>query len=251
MAAGRWSGYERMAAHVAPAAERVAQLLGWGQKRTVLDIGTGSGAVLAPAARLGWSPTGLDLAADQLGDAREAHPAVSFVRGDAQRLPFADESFDAAASNFGIIFAPDLPAALRESARVLRRNGHLVLSAWSPGGWPDPCRRILGAAPESSFPTELGDPARLERPIIDAGFRVESWLAARLEWRFRDVEDAVDTLTTAAGGLRVLREKVEPTDRWPEVRDALRAEIAGRMTPTDGGDHRIWDDYLVVTASRC
>ena len=52
------------------------------------------------------TPRLLDLARER---ASEAGAEIEFVEGDAQDLPFEDESFDAAISVFGSMFAPDQP----------------------------------------------------------------------------------------------------------------------------------------------
>ncbi|MDT5229806.1 MAG: hypothetical protein QOI39_306, partial [Mycobacterium sp.] len=96
---------------VHPVAERLAEnaelRAGW----RVLDVATGSGNAAIAAARHGAEVVGLDyvpalLERGRMRAAAEGLP-VSFVEGDAQALPFADDEFDAAISVYGAMFAPD------------------------------------------------------------------------------------------------------------------------------------------------
>ena len=92
-----------------------------------------------PAARAGAEVTGQDISTDQLGKARraaeEAGLSIRFDEGDAQELPYEDESFDVVASAFGAIFAPDRERTARELQRVLRRGGRLGMTVWPEDAW--------------------------------------------------------------------------------------------------------------------
>jgi SAM-dependent methyltransferase len=135
-----WSAgeYERTAAELEPAARNVVALAGIAPGERVLDLacGTGNAALLAAAA--GARVTGLDSAERLVGAARARAAAegadADFVVGDALALPFADATFDAVVSVFGVIFAPDPARALAEIVRVLAPGGRALLSAWVPEG---------------------------------------------------------------------------------------------------------------------
>ncbi len=83
--------------------------------------------------------TGLDLSPDQIGKARAAAEAeglaIRFDEGDAQSLPYADGEFDAVASAFGMIFAPDHERAASELARVTRPGGRIAITSWQLDDW--------------------------------------------------------------------------------------------------------------------
>jgi ubiquinone/menaquinone biosynthesis C-methylase UbiE len=95
----------------------------------VLDPACGPGLVAGAARLRGARPTGLDFAAAMIGLARAAHPAIRFEEGDAEALPFADASFDAVISNFGIHHLPDPVRALSKARRVLRRDGRIAFTS--------------------------------------------------------------------------------------------------------------------------
>ena len=92
-----------------------------------------------PAARAGAEVTGQDISADQLGKARraaeEAGLSIRFDEGDAQALPYEDESFDVVASAFGAIFAEQHERVAAELTRVLRHGGRLGMTAWPEDAW--------------------------------------------------------------------------------------------------------------------
>ena len=135
-AADTWSGasYERLAETYAPIHDRVVAALALEPGTRVLDVACGTGAVALRAARAGANVVGIDISPDQLAKARSAAAAaalnVHFDEGDCQELPYGDAEFDAVASTFGAIFAPDHERTAAELARVCRPGGRLALTAW-------------------------------------------------------------------------------------------------------------------------
>jgi SAM-dependent methyltransferase len=78
---------------------------------------------------------------------------VRFEQADAAELPFEDDGFDAVACQFGLMFLPDKPAAVREARRVLRPGGRLVLSVWD--GLPsNPYVKVAQDTIASFFPSD-------------------------------------------------------------------------------------------------
>jgi SAM-dependent methyltransferase len=102
----------------------------------VLDIGCGLGhwsACLAPFLPAGCELTGVDREARWVDEARHrsaAHPHLrcTFVTGEAERLPFADESFDLVTCQTVLIHVREPVVALREMLRVLRPGGLLAVA---------------------------------------------------------------------------------------------------------------------------
>jgi ubiquinone/menaquinone biosynthesis C-methylase UbiE len=93
----------------------------------VLDVGCGQGIDLAHYARCGARATGIDLTPRHVELARAHLGALGLeaevVQGDAEKQPFADDSFDRVSSNGVLHHTPDMSAALREIHRVLRPGG--------------------------------------------------------------------------------------------------------------------------------
>ncbi len=101
-----------------------------------LDLCCGTGDLTLALAASGASLTGLDFAGPMLPLARNKAArlgrSVSWVRGDAQCLPFPDHSFDGITVAFGIRNVEDPRQALGECARVLRPGGRLAVLEFFP-----------------------------------------------------------------------------------------------------------------------
>jgi ubiquinone/menaquinone biosynthesis C-methylase UbiE len=104
----------------------------------VLDVACGTGNATIPAAKLAARVTGLDFSPGLLAMAREygadSMVEVDWVEGDAQALPFEDDSFDRVISCFGHMFAPDHERTAGELRRVCRPGGRIAVACWTPEG---------------------------------------------------------------------------------------------------------------------
>ncbi|KQH78314.1 ubiquinone biosynthesis methyltransferase UbiE [Mycobacterium gordonae] len=108
-------------------ATRSALKIGPGQK--VLDLAAGTAVSTVELAKSGAWCVAADFSVGMLsaGSSRD----VPKVAGDATRLPFADEVFDAVTISFGLRNVADFAAGLREMARVTRPGGRLVVCEFS------------------------------------------------------------------------------------------------------------------------
>jgi demethylmenaquinone methyltransferase / 2-methoxy-6-polyprenyl-1,4-benzoquinol methylase len=99
-----------------------------GSDDTVLDVATGTGAVARELIRQkGCTVVGLDQSPEMLAEARRRLPEeVTLIDGSADRLPFADASFDALTFTYLLRYVPDPGATLRELARVVRPGGTIA-----------------------------------------------------------------------------------------------------------------------------
>jgi len=107
----------------------------------VLDLAAGTGTSSQPFASAGAFVAACDLSLGMLGAGRQARPWLPFVAGDALRLPFGDDTFDAVTTSFGLRNVVDADAALRELLRVTRTGGRLVVCEFSAPTW-GPFRRV-------------------------------------------------------------------------------------------------------------
>lgn len=107
----------------------------------IIDMAGGTGDVAFRMARRGAQVTVADINRDMLEvgieRARERRiEGLVWTEENAEKLSFADQSFDAYTIAFGIRNVTDIPAALREAHRVLRRGGRLFVLEFSTSEWP-------------------------------------------------------------------------------------------------------------------
>lgn len=98
---------------------------------SVLDVGCGPGYVSAAAAERGAKPTGLDFSSQMVGIARRTFPQIEFHEGDAQNLPFGDNTFDRVVANFALLHLAEPERACAEACRVLRPGGKFGFTTWA------------------------------------------------------------------------------------------------------------------------
>jgi ubiquinone/menaquinone biosynthesis C-methylase UbiE len=154
----------------------------------IADIGCGSGAFTMLLHERGFQPVGLDISPKLIALAREKFPAIEFIEGDAENLPFASESLDAVLLSGLVHHFPDPRRLAQETYRVLGRGGRFVAfdpNRMNPLMW-------LYRDPSSPFYSQVGVTEN-ERPILsgqvaavfrDAGFAVRSEFLAGLPYRF-------------------------------------------------------------------
>lgn len=139
----------RARAELVPPAERPGSLL--------LDLACGAGLLAPHVAAKGHRHVGLDLSATALPQAR-AHGVVP-VRGDVQRLPFADAVADVVVAGEVLEHVTDLPATVAEACRVLRPGGTLVVDTIADTWWGRFSAVTVGERVPAGPPKRLHDPA--------------------------------------------------------------------------------------------
>jgi ubiquinone/menaquinone biosynthesis C-methylase UbiE len=99
----------------------------------VVDVACGTGVLALEAAKAtapGGTVVGVDLNAGMLAVARRKAPELQWEQAPAEALPFESETFDAALSQFGLMFFAEQRAAISEMWRVLRPGGRLAVAVW-------------------------------------------------------------------------------------------------------------------------
>lgn len=131
--------FEQIAKALTAEAEKFINDLGLKPGMKVLDVACGTGNLSLPAARLGATVTGVDIAPNLLEQAREKAAAegldIKFDEGDAEALPYEDASFDAVVTMYGAMFAPRPDLVAAELKRVCKPGGFIAMANWTPAGF--------------------------------------------------------------------------------------------------------------------
>jgi ubiquinone/menaquinone biosynthesis C-methylase UbiE len=117
----------------------VRDFAGQSDCRTLAEIGCGTGHWLRFFAemRRDSSAAGLDLSTSMLREARRTAPSALLVRGTADRLPWADDSFDRVLCVNALHHFRNHPAVFAECARVLRPGGAFLTIGLDPHAGTD------------------------------------------------------------------------------------------------------------------
>jgi SAM-dependent methyltransferase len=131
-----------------PLGPRLVEACGIGPGQVVLDVAAGTGNASIPAARAGAQVTASDLTPELLQAGRDRAEreglTLQWAEADAERLPFADESFDVVMSSIGAMFAPHHQLVADELVRVCRPGGTVGLLSWTPEGQVGALFRVMG-----------------------------------------------------------------------------------------------------------
>ena len=165
-----------------PYAEDLAVRVARHRPRVLLELAAGTGVltreVIARVRGVQVTATDLNVAMVEVGSAQV--PAAAWQQADAMDLPFADQSFDLVACQFGVMFLPDRPTAYAGVARVLRPGGHFLFSSWAPLATHEVVTEVLAALAEcfpadppsflARVPHGYHDPDRIADDLAAAGF---------------------------------------------------------------------------------
>ena len=213
----------------------------------VLDVATGSGNAAIAAARHGCTAVGIDYVPALLERGRERAAAeglsVELLEGDAEALPFPDNSFDAVTSVFGSMFAPDHAQAAAELLRVCRPGGTIALASWTPDGFIGELFRTVGGhvPPPAGVrsPMLWGTEAHLRELLGDSICSLE--VAERtFTFRFASAEDFVAFFRTWYGPTLKAFAALEGS-----ARDALEQDLVALARRFD----RLGTDAIAIPAT--
>ncbi len=246
--------FDRIARHMVAGAEQFIERLGIQPGERVLDVACGSGNLALPAARAGAVVTGVDIAPILVASARQRalgeELSVRFDEGDAEALPYPNDSFDTVVTMFGAMFAPRPERAAAELIRVTRPGGRIAMANWTPDGFISRMFRTTG--------TYLTPPADAPSPLL---WGDRQRIADRLGGGVQHLTVTPRTFTfdypySPAGVVELFQAFYGPTVRafdalGPEERAGLRRELEqlwrNSNLAADGGT-RVEAEYVEVLA---
>jgi SAM-dependent methyltransferase len=130
--------FTRIAATMRESGEALVHSLGIKPGMKVLDLGCGDGTTAVPEGKLGADVLGVDISRPlvEAGNKRARQlelPNLRFQEGDATNLSeLGDRSFDLVVSIFGAMFAPKPFEVAKETVRVTKPGGRIVMGNWIP-----------------------------------------------------------------------------------------------------------------------
>ena len=232
---GRASPYHRgLGAMTARPIPELLDAAAVGAGSAVLDVATGPGYAAALAAERGANVVAVDLSREMIDLAAELHPEIEFRQADANELPFGDATFDAVVSNLLMPHVSDLPAVVREFARVVRPGGRVALTTWDPEP-PTYLKAMFeefaasGAVPPPELPPgpsffQYGAEDEFLALLAGAGLGDPSVESVRFTHHIDDVDGFIGDLIAGTVRMGVLLE-AQP----PDVQAAFRAAFAQRV----------------------
>ena len=235
--------------------EELCEALDVRSGRKVLDVAAGNGNVSLAAARRGCDVVATDYVPALLERARERATAerldLEFREADAEALPFADGSFDAVVSTFGVMFTPDQDRAAAEMVRVCRPGGKIGLANWTPEGFIGQVFKTIGK--HLPPPAGVKSPANWgTRSFIEASFgAAASAIVAEprhFVFRYRSAEHFLDVFRTYYGPMLKAFEALDEAGRKALARDII--ELVGRFNTSGDDTVVVPSEYLEVVITR-
>ena len=239
---------------ISTAGEQLVEAAGIEPGHDVLDVGCGTGNATIPAAQRGARMTGLDLTPKLVEIARERAAAegleIEIVEGDAENLPYDDDSFDRVMSVFGTMFAPDQQRTADEMLRVCRPGGRIGFCAWTPEGLNGRMFGTIGAhmppPPEGFMPPVLwGSEDRVRELFASAGAEPE-FTRETVVFEEESIERWLDEGERTLGPMVMAKKALEAEGKWDTVRADLEA-IYEEANESDDGTMHAPAEYLMTT----
>jgi SAM-dependent methyltransferase len=254
---GAWSAgdYAVVGTTLQIVGEQLCETLDLRAGSRVLDVAAGNGNAALAAARRWCEVTATDYVPallDRAGDRADADGlSLNLQVADAEALPFANESFDAVVSTFGVMFTPDQEGAAAELVRVCRPTGAIGLANWTPDGFIGQLFAIIGRhlPPPAGAPSPArwGTDKGLAELFTPHGCSVRS-LKREFVLRYRSPEHWLQVFATFYGPVLKALNALSP-----EARVALECDLLaaiGRFNRSGDGTMIVPSAYLETIVMR-
>jgi ubiquinone/menaquinone biosynthesis C-methylase UbiE len=240
--------------HAANVGERLCETIDLRSNQRVLDVAAGNGNATLAAARRFADVVSTDYVGALLERGRQRaaaeHLTVTFQEADAEALPFADGSFDAVLSTFGVMFAPNQQQAAHELLRVCRRGGKIGLANWTPDSFIGQVFKTIGKyvppAPGMKSPALWGAKAHLDSlfgPAVSIAAKSE-----RFVFRYKSPHHWVEIFRSYYGPMLKAFAAIDA-----KAQDALEADLYALLetfNKAHDGTLVVPSEYLEVVITR-
>jgi ubiquinone/menaquinone biosynthesis C-methylase UbiE len=235
--------------------EELAEAMDLRAGMKVLDVAAGNGNATLACARRWCEVVSTDyvdaLLAQGRARAQTEGLAIEFRAADAEQLPFADASFDAAVSTFGVMFTPDQTRAAGELLRVTRPGGRIGLANWTPEGFIGQLFKTIGA--HLPPPAGVKSPALWgTRPWLEQNFGAGvSTLRAEPRhyvFRYRSGEHFIEVFRGFYGPVLKAFETLDEKGKKTLARDILA--VIARFNRSGDATMVVPGEYLEVVMTR-
>ena len=224
-----------------------------GQK--VLDVAAGNGNATLAAARRWCDVVSTDYVPSLLERGRQRAVAdglsIEFKEADAEALPFADGSFDAVVSTFGVMFTPDQDKAAAELLRVCRSGGKIGLANWTPEGFIGQLFKTLGKylPPPSGAksPALWGTRARIAEMFGPSALVINA-VPRHFAFRYRSPEHFLEIFRNYYGPMLKAFAALDAANQQGLKEDLLA--LIGRMNRAEDGTMIVPSEYLETVITR-
>lgn len=254
---GAWSSgdYAVVGTTLQIVGEELCEALDMRPGSKVLDVAAGNGNVTLAAARRWCDVTSTDYVPSLLERGRERAAAerlaVDFREADAENLPFADKSFDAVVSTFGVMFTPDQDQAASELMRVTKSGGKIGLANWTPEGFIGQVFKTLGKylPPPAGVksPALWGTRARLDEMFGASASKIDAQ-PRMFTFRYKSAEHWLDVFKTFYGPILKAFGALDAAKQ-----DALRKDLialVGQFNRATDGSVAVRSEYLEVVITK-
>jgi ubiquinone/menaquinone biosynthesis C-methylase UbiE len=219
----------------------------------VLDVAAGNGNAALAAARRGADVVASDYVGALLEGTRNRAVAEGLTietrEADAEALPFANASFDAVLSIFGVMFTPNQEQAASELVRVARPGGRIALANWTPDSFVGRIFKIVGkyvAPPAGVNPPALWGTKERIGELLGADMRSVTTTRRHFIFRYQSAEHWMETFRTYYGPTHKAFLALDDDNQAAFASDLVA--LANEMNTATTGGLRVPSEYLEIVA---
>ena len=254
---GAWSSgdYAVVGATLQIVGEQLCEALDIRSGQKVLDVAAGNGNATLAAARRWCDVVSTDYVPSLLARGRNRAAAeglsIRFEEADAEALSFADASFDAVVSTFGVMFTPDQDKAAAELLRVCRSGGKIGLANWTPEGFIGQVFKTLGKhlppPAGAKSPALWGTEARIKEMFGPSAASIKTE-RRNFTFRYRSAEHFLDVFKNYYGPMLNAFAALDAANQQGLQNDLMA--LIGRMNRAEDGTMVAPGEYLEIVITK-